>query len=356
MHTLLPVVVNRVMRPSVRALLSRLAILPSLIVTLTAALLLMTNSAAAAPSPQSTVPDFVLNAQTIISVTVAVSDGQVIVVPVDLTFIAQNRSGQTNVALIADVEQQAGMFIGVSPSNAIDATIDLPQAGGSTAVATPEAPTQPVNNGEGTHVTNTNSRLRAGPGTNFEQVGRVPQGGVVTVVGQNEDGSWYQLDNGAWIAEFLVEPIENGGNNLEQDESAATEEEEPAALAAPKDLPTYLAEIEIVSVQANAAVEAIAALLNNAQTDNAAWRTDIAAQLTTLTGALDQFLALTPPPGYQDLLAEVTNVALVCEQAADYVSSGLNDPRGLVVGVATQAIQSCATQSENLAAYAATVQ
>jgi hypothetical protein len=355
MHTLLPVVVNRVMRPSARALLNQIAILPALIVTLTAASLMMSSSATAAPLPQSAVPDFVLNAQTIISVTVAVSDGQVIVVPVDLTFIAQNRSGQTNVALIADVEQQAGMFIGVSPSNAIDATINLPQSGGSTAVATPEAPAQPVNNGEGTHVTNTNSRLRAGPGTNFEQVGRVPQGGIVTVVGQNEDGSWYQLDSGAWIAEFLVEPIENGGNTQEQDEPDTAEADEQVA-AAPKDLPTYLAEIEIVSVQTNAAVEAIASLLNNAQTENGAWRTDMAAQITTLTGALDQFLALIPPPGYQDLVAEVTNVALACEQAADYISTGLNDPRGLEVGVATGAIQSCGAQSANLAAYAATIQ
>jgi hypothetical protein len=63
------------------------------------------------------------------------------------------------------------------------------------------------------------ANLRAGPGTEFERVGSVRSGETLRLIGQLADGSWYQLENGAWIAAFLVEPpatelpvitIENG--------------------------------------------------------------------------------------------------------------------------------------------------
>lgn len=50
------------------------------------------------------------------------------------------------------------------------------------------------------------ANLRAGPGTEFERVGGVRSGETLRLIGQLADGSWYQLENGAWIAAFLVEP------------------------------------------------------------------------------------------------------------------------------------------------------
>src|SRR3954451_18836668 len=166
----------------------------------------------AAPAAQSTLPDFTLNAKTIISVTVAISNGQVIVVPVDLSFTANNHDGQTDVSLITNADQQGGIFIGVSPSPSISATIQLPQLAGS---ATPASSTTQVVNGNGTHVANRNSNLRDGPGTSFPISGYVRKGDAVTVVSQSSDGSWYKLNNGKWIAAFLLDPIQNrnGGNN-----------------------------------------------------------------------------------------------------------------------------------------------
>ncbi|MCS6828738.1 MAG: SH3 domain-containing protein [Caldilinea sp.] len=49
------------------------------------------------------------------------------------------------------------------------------------------------------------ANLRAGPGTEFERVGSVRAGDTLRLVGRLADGSWYQLENGAWIAAFLVE-------------------------------------------------------------------------------------------------------------------------------------------------------
>ena len=54
----------------------------------------------------------------------------------------------------------------------------------------------------GTVVTNAN--LRGGPGTNYPIVGKAPAGSTVNVVEATADRTWYYLDNGSWIAAFLV--------------------------------------------------------------------------------------------------------------------------------------------------------
>jgi hypothetical protein len=48
------------------------------------------------------------------------------------------------------------------------------------------------------------SNLRAGPGTEYAIVGSVEADATLDVVGQNSDGTWLALANGAWIAAFLV--------------------------------------------------------------------------------------------------------------------------------------------------------
>jgi hypothetical protein len=54
----------------------------------------------------------------------------------------------------------------------------------------------------GTVVTNAN--LRGGPGTNYPIVGKAAAGSTVNVVEATADRTWYYLDNGSWIAAFLV--------------------------------------------------------------------------------------------------------------------------------------------------------
>lgn len=49
-----------------------------------------------------------------------------------------------------------------------------------------------------------NANLRAGPGTNFAVVGQAQVGQKFTVVGANATKSWYQLEDGVWIAASLV--------------------------------------------------------------------------------------------------------------------------------------------------------
>ena len=52
---------------------------------------------------------------------------------------------------------------------------------------------------------NSNANLRAGPGTGYAVVGSVTQGQCLTITGRTEVGDWFQLSNGNWIAEFLVD-------------------------------------------------------------------------------------------------------------------------------------------------------
>jgi hypothetical protein len=49
-----------------------------------------------------------------------------------------------------------------------------------------------------------NARLRSGPGPEFPTIQGVQAGTQITVVGTNETGDWSELDNGLWIATFLI--------------------------------------------------------------------------------------------------------------------------------------------------------
>lgn len=49
------------------------------------------------------------------------------------------------------------------------------------------------------------ANLRAGPGTEFDRVGNVAAAETIRLSGKLADASWYRLDDGSWIAAFLVE-------------------------------------------------------------------------------------------------------------------------------------------------------
>ncbi len=51
---------------------------------------------------------------------------------------------------------------------------------------------------------NKNANLRSGPGTNFGVVGTATKGQTFNIVGKNDNGTWYKLDSGQWIANFLI--------------------------------------------------------------------------------------------------------------------------------------------------------
>lgn len=344
------------------------------------AFFLFNKTAIAAPAAQTSLPDFTINTNTVLTVTVAITGGQVIVVPLDLNLVIRNEDGDTEVSLLTDVEQQAGIFIGVSPEPVIAATLELPQSENVAAVTI-------TGNSRGTHVANRNSNQRSGPGTNFDIVGRVPAGGVVTVVGENEDGTWLLLDNGNWVAEFLLDPVEpgdldddnadsddngntedddaddtnndddtdgDGANTITDDEAETTpisaSDEETLTTEDDADLATYLAQLVSIGGEASASINTLRALVQIPDPLSAQWRSDVGAQLALLSGVLDQYLTLSPVPGYEGLHAEVIETALTCEQAVDYLAAGLGGQSAIDPVFANQSVVACTAQATGLAA------
>lgn len=66
-----------------------------------------------------------------------------------------------------------------------------------------------------------NANLRGGPGTDYGVLGTVTGGETLLIVGQNQDGSWYQLSSRAWIAAFLVEGATGGYAVIASEPTAA---------------------------------------------------------------------------------------------------------------------------------------
>lgn len=54
---------------------------------------------------------------------------------------------------------------------------------------------------------NANANLREGPGTHTQVIGTVRRGEQIQLQARNQDGSWYQLVDGRWIAAFLVDDV-----------------------------------------------------------------------------------------------------------------------------------------------------
>lgn len=92
-------------------------------------------------------------------------------------------------------------------------------------------------------VANAIANLRAGPGTNFDVVGQTQPGQALIVVAQNRSGDWYRLDDGAWIASFLVD---NAPVNLSIIDVATPVVVQPIATAAPVIVQPTLAPIPVV--------------------------------------------------------------------------------------------------------------
>ena len=57
-------------------------------------------------------------------------------------------------------------------------------------------------------IVTTTANIRSGPGLEYSVVDQARTGASLTVVACNQDCSWLQLDNGNWIAAFLVDLVE----------------------------------------------------------------------------------------------------------------------------------------------------
>ena len=84
--------------------------------------------------------------------------------------------------------------VAVTPTQAVTPTGTITTTGTPTATLPEINATVPVT-----------ANLRAGPDISFALVGTVNGGQGIRIVAADASGNWYLLDNGAWIATFLVE-------------------------------------------------------------------------------------------------------------------------------------------------------
>jgi endonuclease YncB( thermonuclease family)/uncharacterized protein YraI len=93
---------------------------------------------------------------------------------------------------------------------------------------------------------NRNANIRSGPGADYASIGYVRTNQLLELIGQNGNGSWYQLEGGAWIAAWLVD-----GAPSDLPRTDGTTPTEPAVAPTPIPTPTAGAfEFETLDVAA----------------------------------------------------------------------------------------------------------
>lgn len=96
-------------------------------------------------------------------------------------------------------------------------------------------------------IVNSTANIRSGPGINFSVEGQAEAGQVVTLVGCNDDCSWFVLDTGNWIAAFLVDLVDDSsssgtgrrGNALLDTDELVIGDPSPTALAIVEQIVSY---------------------------------------------------------------------------------------------------------------------
>ena len=96
-------------------------------------------------------------------------------------------------------------------------------------------------------IINSTANIRSGPGLNYAVIGQAEEGQVVTVIGCNDDCTWYKLDTEGWIAAFLVDLVrETGsaetrgsGNGLLDREDLVISDPSETALAIVEEIVSY---------------------------------------------------------------------------------------------------------------------
>jgi len=126
------------------------------------------------------------------TVTLTWGDQQTTTMPISVT-VGALPAAEVSITLLASPALSATGEI--TPST----TVSLTEG----SELTPTAPITAVTGITGTLAFTVN--LRSGPDTTFDAVGTIPGGQTVTIVARNADSSWYLLNNGLWVAAFLVE-------------------------------------------------------------------------------------------------------------------------------------------------------
>lgn len=134
------------------------------------------------------------------SATIQLPDFQTRTVPIEVV-VAPLADGEAIVEIVPVIEE--------TPEPVATEEITATETATATVEVTPVATSTLATAVNGIPVINTTvnaeANLRAGPGTTFEIVSQATTGQPVQIAAVSEDGGWYLLATGAWIATFLVD-------------------------------------------------------------------------------------------------------------------------------------------------------
>lgn len=289
-----------------------------------------------APARQMTGDVLSVSGQTALSLNITLPDGtSVVVVPVNLQIATKIQNGIATMDVIATVGE--GTSSTTVPILGIPATIE---SSPSSTVLIPV-----LANGTTDVIANRNANLRQGPGTNFAVIGGVKTGDALQVVGQNDDGSWLQLANGAWIASFLVTgwpsgaqaPVVAANPTAPQPIATLAPTSTPFPSAAPTSALTvdvddtaFVAESQRILGDYSTVFQQISELTTAAGNDatimfSDTWTQDFDMVVATLRGLSNEIRALRAPPAYAASWGEMRVAADKYDQAMDAFVSGIDN-------------------------------
>ncbi len=206
-----------------------------------------------------------------------------------------------------------------------------------------------------------NANLREGPDTTFAISGGTVAGEALTVVGRNEDASWFLLDNGGWISAPLVAnapdpadvPLETAPA-FPADDPISAEESVTSTLSltatlAPTATPAatttatttttatpifgvqeniYLIRVDGITDRYDFTLARIEALVSAAQQDQSLledqeWIVQMTTMTTLLRAAGEELTTLTPPPLFADAHTQLLQAVTAYNSAADQLTAGV---------------------------------
>ncbi len=183
---------------------------------------------------------------------------------------------------------------------------------------------------QATAIVDKNANLRSGPGTTYAVAGNVKAGATVTIVGSNAAGDWYQLEDGKWIAAFLVKnvsddvPTVDASATVTPTVASGTSGDEATIEAAYVKaigpiLNEYVAALNTF-VEEMGALEEDTSLLFDGR-----WKVSVAGVLLSWDTLADEARALRPPARLTDVHNQILIAATHYETASGLMTKGIDE-------------------------------
>lgn len=164
------------------------------------------------------------------------------------------------------------------------------------------------------------SNLRSGPGTSYDIVGAGQPGQSVIIKERSDDGEWYQLSTGEWIAVFLVEVQPATSSTVAATTTPIAESllEDAYTSALTPIMANYASSMNTFGEQMTAASNNPSLALDKQ------WRLRTATVLASWKLLGNQLRELQPPARFTDIHKELLTAATHYDKASDLVAAGID--------------------------------